>query len=110
MMPQIQRSLLPDTATVRVPADGDWGGEHAEEAVEIRNVRFIERSAVRRTANVFEDGSQGLLIVDAVNSAGAFEIPVGSLVQLGDRVLSAVKCTPYRLYRGRVHHWEVELR
>lgn len=109
--------LLPSTMEVRVPADGDFGGEFAE-PVMIGNVRFasVEEVTPRlmgggRTGYVFSDGSKGLVYVDALNSAGAFEVPEGSLVSVdGGSKMSVVKNTRLEDFDGHVHHWEIEVR
>lgn len=109
MLRPIPRNLLPDTITVQVPYDGEWGGEYAE-PVEIAHVRYDSSVAVLRNAYQFEDGSQGLIYVDAANSEGAFAIPAGSLITLNGEKLSVVKSTQYEDYNGHIHHWEVEVR
>ncbi|MEY8460137.1 hypothetical protein AALA69_03285 [Eggerthellaceae bacterium 24-137] len=111
MIPQVPPYLLPDSMTVRVPVEGERGGCFSDERVSVDHVRFIDRAEVRRGAYVFEEGSKGLVIVDYLNSAGAFDIPAGSLLSIngGDEV-AVVKAVPHKTYRGRVHHWELEVR
>lgn len=111
-MPQpIPTSLMPSSAAVRVPVDGKDGGEHEQEARLIEHVRYESASAAKRSSYVFADGSTGLVYIDAANSIGAFEVPVGSLVSIdGAPEVCVVKCAPFESYAGRVHHWEVEVR
>ncbi len=74
-------------------------------------MRFIDQAEVRLGAYVFEEGSKGLVVVDARNSEGAFAVPVGSLLSInGEPEVAVVKSVPYRTYRGAVHHWELEVR
>lgn len=105
----IPRNLLPDTMAVRVPVEGEYGGEYSKVLRLVANVRFDSADALKRADYVLEDGSAGLVFVDRVNSSGAFPVPVGSLVTIRGQELSAVKVTPYETYRGIVHHWEIEV-
>lgn len=110
MMPQVPPYLLPDSVTVRVPVEGERGGCFAD-PVGIERVRYIDRCEVRRGAYVFEEGSYGLVIIDALNSRGAFAVPVGSLISINGAEESAVvRCVPHKTRRARIHHWEVEVR
>ena len=111
MLAPIPLSLLPDTALVKVPAEGDYGGEYAPDAT-ISHVRFDSTSALRVSEYVSDDGAQGVLYVDAANSGGAFAIPEGSLVSVdgGKTWMAALSVSEYMCFGGAVHHWEVELR
>ncbi|MEG2532907.1 MAG: putative minor capsid protein [Gordonibacter sp.] len=110
VLPPIPLSLLPDDMSVRVPVDSDYGGEHSADSVLVRHVRFVDSSAMARKGYVLSDGSKGLVYVDAANSDGAFVIPVGSLVKIGDDDLSIVKVVPCKGFFGVIHHWEIEVR
>ncbi|ANE22415.1 hypothetical protein AAY81_03955 [Denitrobacterium detoxificans] len=102
--------LLPSEVAVRRPVDGDFSGEYEEQPTTISNVRFDRAEALARRDWVLEEGAQGVLYVDAVNSGGAFEIPAGSLLSIdGGEWATASKVTPYRI-EADVHHWEVEVR
>lgn len=105
----IPACILTDTCTVRVPVESDYGGEFAE-PVEIGNVRFERRDPFHPDALSLGDGAKGILFVDAVNSEGAFAIPSGSLVKVGDVEMVAGSVAEFIGFGGRVHHWEVELR
>lgn len=105
----IPRNLLPETMTVRVPADGEYGGTYGADETTIYNVRFDRAAELKRTQYVLEDGSKGIVFIDRVNSSGAFAVPVGSLVTIGGEELSAVKVNEYKSYNGIVHHWEIEV-
>lgn len=105
----IPRNLLPDEATVRVPVDGDWGGELSEGRT-IGHVRFDDKSALARKGFVLGDDASGLLFVDAVTSEGAFPIPIGSAVSVAGHDMTAIRTVDLKGYDGRTHHWEVELR
>lgn len=101
----IPRAALPDTATVRAPAPD--GGFLAPRV--ICNVRFERAQSVRSDEHRSADAGAGTLFVDAVNSAGAFEVPAGSRVAVGGRSLFARKVRRCEDLFGRVHHWEIEV-
>lgn len=91
---------------VREPAaDGGFG-----KARTISRVRFERAQSVTADAHRGADAGAGTLYVDAVMSAGAFEIPAGSRVEVGGRSYVAAKVVRFEGFNGRVHHWEVELR
>lgn len=108
--PAIPAWALPHTVWVRVPRDGDgYGGEYGE-PVPIRRVRLERSARVRSTDYQLQNAPTGTLYVDARSSAGAFEIPAGSLVRLDgeDAWSCAGSCRAF--YDGSaLHHWEVEL-
>ena len=110
VMTPIPRRLLGSTALVRVPKDGEYGGEF-EEPVEIGHVRLQPAHGVRMESYRFTDPNPvGLLFVDAKNSEGAFEIPVGSLVSVDGADWASVRTVAaYPDFYRNVHHWEVEL-
>lgn len=109
VIPPIPLYLLPSSCTVRVPKDGEYGGEY-EEPVEIKNVRFDAASKLLRRNYVFTDGTQGLVFIDVVMSEGAFDIPEGSLMSIdGKPEMAVVKVEPYAPY-GELHHWELEVK
>lgn len=98
--------LLPNSCLVREPAaDGGFGEPRA-----ISRVRFERAQSVVADAHRSADAGAGTLFVDAVTSAGAFEIPVGSRVEVDGRSYVAAKVSRFEGFNGRVHHWEVELR
>lgn len=102
----IPRRLLPDDMMVWPAAgDGSFG-----EAVLVRHVRFERRESAVADAHRSADGGAGLVIVDAVNSEGAFEIPAGSRVLVGAGPSAFVRsCRRCCVIRGVVHHWELEV-
>lgn len=86
--------------------DGSYGPSRL-----VRHVRF-ERSeeAVDGGAH-FSGGASGTIYVDATNSEGAFEIPVGSRVLVGAGPSAFVQsCTRCCVLRGVVHHWKLVVR
>lgn len=102
----IPARLLPDSCLVREPAaDGGFGKPRA-----ISHVRFERAQSVTADAHRSADSGAGTLYVDAVMSAGAFEIPAGSRVEVAGCSYVAAKVTHLEGFNGRVHHWEVELR
>lgn len=101
--------MLGNTCTVRVPAPSDYGGEF-EEPVTIRNVRFQRRDPFHPNELSLGEGSKGLLFIDAVNSAGAFEIPSGSLVTIDGEEMIAGDVATFIGFGDQIHHWEIELR
>lgn len=104
----IPKSLLPSTIEVRVPADGEYGGCY-EEPVTIDHIRFDAAATIKPDQYTFSPGSKGLIFIDALNSEGAFELPVGTLVTIYGEELSVVTVNTYCGYNGQVHHWEVEV-
>lgn len=102
----IPARLLSDSCLVREPAvDGGFGEPRA-----ISHVRFERAQSVVADAHRSADAGAGTLFVDAVSSAGAFEIPAGSRVEVGGRSYVAAKVARLEGFNGHVHHWEVELR
>lgn len=102
----IPKRLLPDDMMVW-PAAGD--GTFLP-TVLVRHVRFERTDSVLGDAHRSADGGSGRLIVDAVNSEGSFEIPVGSRVLVGAGPSVLVRtCKRCCVIRGQVHHWELEV-
>ena len=91
---------------VREPTVDDGFGESHT----ISHVRFERAQSVVSDAHRSADAGAGTLFVDAVMSAGAFEIPAGSRVEVRGRSYVATKVSSFEAFNGRVHHWEVELR
>lgn len=109
-MLQIPKRALPSTASVRVPLEGDYGGEFAE-PVAIGHVRYEKAAGIRRTDYQLQDGTTGIVFIDAVNSEGAFEVPASSMVSIdGAPEVCVNACHPREQFAGRVHHWELEVR
>ena len=102
----IPRRLLAESCLVREPApDGSFCSSRR-----IRGVRFERVQSAVDDAHRSADAGAGVLYVDAVMSAGAFEVPAGSRVDIGGRSYLAAKVARFEATAGRVHHWEVELR
>lgn len=103
--------LLTSSCTVRAMGiDPETGYPEPGEPREIRRVRYELCAGVRRTPYQTQDGTTGLLFIDAANSPGAFEVPAGSLVSVdGGPECCVAACRRYE-DGGCVHHWEVELR
>lgn len=96
--------LLPDDMTVREPnADGGYG-----EAKVIRNVRF-ERASSMADDNHVLSSVFGTVFVDATMSDGAYEMKVGSRVQIQDLSLLVKSVRRFEIMHGRVHHWELDV-
>lgn len=102
----IPRRLLDATMTVRVP-DGAGG---FLEGVEVSWVRFQRVQKVSDDAHRSADAGGGIVFVDAVNSAGAFEVPVGSRVNIEGVSLFVAECRRCDGANGRTHHWELTVR
>ena len=102
----IPRSALPDTMSVRVPlAEGGF-----DEPRLVCNVRFERAQRAVADEHRSADAGSGTVFVDAVNSIGAFEVPVGSRVAVGGRsMMVTTTCACTDLF-GRVHHWELDVR
>lgn len=102
----IPRTALPDAMAVRAPLpDGSFG----EPAV-IAGVRFDRRQSVLGDAHRSADAGAGTVYVDAVNSAGAFEVAAGSRVSIRGHSYCVAECRPCEDLFGRVHHWELKVR
>ena len=101
--------LLTDTMTVEAPdTSAAYGGAYLK-AVTVTNVRF-ERAEVLNPNNFrLADGAKGRVWVDAVNSGGAFEVPVNSRVTIDGDTFFVVACAALRPL-GNVHHWELDVR
>ena len=108
-MRHIPRSVLCDEMEVSVPDESGYGGEYAD-PVTVSHVRLERAESLAQAGYKLADGASGRIYVDALNSEGAFRIPVGSKVSLGGdeyQVLSVDEC---RAYGPGVHHWEVDVR
>lgn len=102
----IPRRLLPDTMVVRVvKPDGTFA-----DGVTVRNVRFERTQSVVGDVHRPVDGGAGKVYVDAINSAGAFDVPAGSRVEIGGASLLVAACKRCETMGGRVHHWEMTVR
>lgn len=105
----IPRLVLSESVKVRVPVPDDYGLAWSEEAQELNHVRIETSQALVNKGFVLTDGCTAVMYVDAINSQGLKEIPVGSLVLVGEDWRSVISVTPCEV-GSRVHHWEVELR
>lgn len=107
----LPRRMLRQTAEVRVPKEGPYGGDY-EEAVTIERVWFDATASIRRTDYQLQAPVKGLLFIDPKVSRNAFAVPAGSLVTVDGEVSGATvhECCPVRDGRGRIHHWEVVLK
>lgn len=102
----IPARLLPDTMSVRVSlADGTLA-----EAVTVSRVRFQRVQAASGDGHRSADAFTGRVYVDAVNSGGAFEVPAGSRVGIGEHSYLVAACRPCEDFNGHIHHWELDVR
>lgn len=108
MLP-IPKSLLTQTATVKAPIPGGYGGQYAE-PVTVEHVRFEPCLSASASTYQLQAPAKGTLFIDAANSSPAFEVPAGSLVSVDGEVSEACvrECCPIQ-EAGRVHHWELVL-
>ena len=97
--------LLGDTMLVSVPEG--HGGFAAP--VEVSSVRFEGGQSASDDAHRSADAGAGTVFVDAVNSAGAFEVPAGSRVEIGGASYYVRKCRRRVGFGSSVHHWELEV-
>ena len=102
-MVPIPKRLLPSRAEVRVPEEVDGRQGFSDKRL-LLGVRYEQRASVRATDYQLQDATTGLLFIDAVNTAGAMELPAGATE------CCVASCTRYVDERGHVHHWEVELK
>lgn len=108
----IPKNLLPHTVEVKLPKDTDgFGGQH-EEPVTIEHVRVEPVFGTRATDYQKQNGVTGVLIIDAVNSVPAMELPAGTLVTFpGEASPSNVfQTTAFYAFGDKPHHWESELK
>lgn len=80
-MVPIPKRLLPSRAEVRVPEE-EGGRQGFSDKRLLLGVRYEQRASVRATDYQLQDATTGLLFIDAVNTAGAMELPAGSLVSV----------------------------
>ena len=104
-LPPIPKWMLDADMSVRVP-DG-VGGFLAP--VEVSGVRFERVQRACGDAHRSADAGGGVVFVDARRSVGAFEIPVGSRVEIDGVSLYVQACERVPGLHGEVHHWEVEV-
>jgi len=101
----IPRRLLPDDMIVW-PAKGDGTFDRSRF---LRHVRFERTESAVDDKHRSADAGAGKVFVDASNTEGAFEIPVGSRVLIGSGPSMLVaRCHRCCVVRGHVHHWELE--
>ena len=98
--------LLAEDAVVRVP-DGAGG---FGEGVEILHVRFARTQSVVDDGHRSVDAGAGKVYVDALNSVGAFEVPAGSRIDIGEHSYYVTECRRCEDFNGHVHHWELTVR
>jgi len=99
----IPARLLADDAVVRVP-DGVGG---FEDNVAISHVRFSRTQKVSDDPHRSTDAGAGKVYIDALNSAGAFEVPTGSRIDIGSGSYYVRECRRCEDFNGHVHHWEL---
>lgn len=89
------------------PVDGEGGFLPARL---VSHVRMEWEQGVADDPHRSADAGHGLVFVDAVNSAGAFEVPAGSRVLVSAGPSAFVKaCRRCCVMHGEVHHWELEV-
>ena len=92
------RRALPDSARVLL-AGGD--------VRVLRHVRFDVSSALDEDDYGARRACSGCVYVDAVMTDGAFEVPVGSVLESEGRRFKVTGCRLVRGNGGRVHHWKL---
>ena len=97
--------LLGDSMEVSVP-DGR-GGFAAPVAVS--RVRFECEQFASDDPHRTADAGGGTVFVDAAMSVGAFEVPVGSRVEIDGASYYVRKCKRRCGFGSAVHHWELEV-
>jgi hypothetical protein len=103
--------MMGDSAEVRTPLDThtNYGGEFSA-AMTLAPVLFQQNQDAIGNGYALASGVKGKLFIDATNTVGAFELPVGTLVRINneDSESCVTKCTACKAF-GRIHHWECEL-
>ena len=108
-------SLMRHSMEVRLPVPGAARGGEYMPPVRIGNVRYQAVLGTRRTAYQLQDGTTGIVFVDAETSDGAFEVPAGAKLAVAasggwTASVSVLACRRFEGEDGRVHHWELEVR
>lgn len=105
----IPKRLLPDTLEVYAPdPDAAYEGQYLE-ARTIEGVRFEKAQALNQATYKLADGANGRIFIDKVNSKGAFDIPLGSKLVIGNTSMKVVSVTELQTFGGELHHWEVDV-
>lgn len=97
----IPARLLADDAVVRVP---DGAGGYAE-GVDTSHVRFARTQFVMDDGHRSADAGAGKVYVDALNSAGAFEVPAGSSIDIGGHSYCVAECRRCEDFNGQTHRY-----
>ena len=103
-MIDIPLSLRPDDMTVKNPATSDYGGEYLDPFL-VKRVRFESAAALINSGYVLSDGAAGVVYTGSEE----LDIQVGALITLRGNDYSVVKVIPYEAYRGKLHHYEIEV-
>lgn len=108
----IPKRMLPSVCEVRQPRTNELGYQEHGEPVRMVGVRYEQCATLRATQYMLQDGTKGIMYVDAVNTVGAFEVLAGAMVRIdGAEVEQCANAVhEFRAEGGAVHHWEVELR
>lgn len=103
----IPRSLLCQSAEVRIPVDGFYRGEYAE-PVTVGHVRFEPSRTAGGTAYQDQNPVRGTLFL----GPDAPDLPAGALVKVEGMEAEAevAECCPIYGMGGRIHHWEAVLK
>ena len=103
--------MLTQNVVVYEPSkQSNYSGEFEAEGAYIAHVLYQSKQQLGRNVVKLADGSQGLLFIDAVNSAGAYSVPVGSKVIIDGEERIVASVMPCLTYNGNIHHWELELK
>ena len=98
--------LLDADAVVRVP-DGTGG---FLDGVAVSRVRFVRTQSVSDDDHRSADAGAGKVYIDALNSIGAFEMPAGSRIDIGEHSYFVAEVKRCEDFNGHVHHWELTVR
>ena len=110
LLKPIPPALLPHSMTVAVPdPDAAYGGEYLD-PVEVAGVRYEGATGLETNGYRLAEGAAGRVWMDAENTDGAFDVPVGSKVSLLGHEFACASCRAYEGPSGKVHHWEMDLR
>lgn len=104
MFRPIPKAKLAKTMMVCTPnADGTFN-----DPVAIIGVDFQEDSKISRDSHRSATGG-GWVFVDAVNSKGAFSVPVGSRVTISGHSYIVLEALTIGDLWSRPHHWELKV-
>lgn len=109
--PPIPKIMLPHTIAYRAfNGTDDFGNAAYGDPVTIERVRFDETTIFSRDGTQTRILANGVIFVDAINSAPLLDFKEQSLVIFNNRELVVQKVIPcYQPFSADIHHYELEV-